>query len=265
MLQTRNITLQNEEHTLNKANTQAIKVALVTGAARRIGAAIVQQLHQAGFRLIIHCHHSLDEAKALAQMLNQRRQNSAEVLQKDLSAANATAELIHAAISSMGRLDLLVNNAAIFKRDDWQNFNEAHWNNLLDINVKVPYLLSLAAYPHLAKHQGAIINLTDVHADKPLKNYALYCQSKAALTMQTKALAKEFAPAVRVNAVAPGAIIWPEKDNSLSSDVQAQIIAKTPLKRHGKPEFIAQAVLALAQNCFITGQVLCVDGGRSIN
>lgn len=249
---------------MNQANKQAAKVALVTGAARRIGAAIVKHLHQAGFKVLIHCHHSLAEAQALAKTLNQRCPDSAHVLQKDLAAPNAAQELIVATLSWAGRLDLLVNNASIFKRSDITTFNETTWNALFNLNVKLPYLLSLAAYPYLAKHQGVIINLTDIHADKPLKEYAEYCQSKAALAMQTKALAREFAPKVRVNAVAPGAIAWPEQDNTLSTQLQEQIIAKTPLKRHGEPTFIAQAVLALAENSFITGQILKVDGGRSL-
>lgn len=247
---------------MNQANKQAVKVALVTGAARRIGAAIVKELHQANFKVIIHCHHSLEEAKRLAETLNQQRRDSAHVLQNDLAKINAAKELIALASAWAGRLDLLVNNASMFKRS--AVFNEEDWDALFTINVKAPYLLSLAALPHLTTHEGAIVNLTDIHADKPLKGYSLYCQSKAAFAMQTKALAKEFAPRVRVNAVAPGAIAWPEEDNALSCEVQKEIIAKTPLKRHGEPSFIAEAVLALALNPFITGQTLKVDGGRSL-
>jgi pteridine reductase len=249
---------------LNQAGKQVNKVALVTGAARRIGAAIVKQLHQADFRVAIHCHHSLAEAQVLAQTLNQQRPGSALILQKDLGTPVVAKELIAAVVDWAGRLDLLVNNASLFKRSDCSVFNETDWDSLFTTNVKAPFLLSLAAHPYLALQQGAIINLTDVHADKPLKNYAVYCQSKAALAMQTKALAREFAPKVRVNAVAPGAIVWPEHENVLSIELQQQIIAQTPLKRRGEPIYIAQAVLALAENLFITGQILHVDGGRGI-
>ncbi|TAL59070.1 MAG: pteridine reductase [Legionella sp.] len=252
------------KHTLNQANKQAAKVALVTGGARRIGAAIVKQLHGAGFKVVIHCHQSLDEAHALAVDLNHLRMDSAFVLSRELNREDAAAEMIATTIDWAGRLDLLVNNASIFTRNGFDSFVEKEWDDLFDINVKVPYLLSLAARPWLAKTQGAIINLTDTHAGKPLKGYAIYCQTKAALEMQTKALAREFAPEIRVNGVAPGAIVWPEHANALSATQQQQIIERTPLKQHGSPEFIAQAVLALAENAFITGQILKVDGGRSV-
>ncbi|WP_026069257.1 pteridine reductase [Legionella tunisiensis] len=249
---------------MNQANKQAAKVALVTGAARRIGAAIIKKLHQAGFKVVIHCNHSLAIAKALAHDLNQQCPDSAYVLQKELTAANAASELITSVIAWAGRFDLLVNNASLFVRSDCTTFDETVWDSLFTVNVKVPFLLSLAARPHLTTQEGCIVNITDIHADKPLKDYAIYCQSKAALLMQTKALAREFAPQIRVNAIAPGAIAWPEDNNMLSMETQQQIIAKTPLKRHGDPEYIAQMVLALATNPFITGQIVNVDGGRSI-
>jgi pteridine reductase len=249
---------------LNQAYTQENKVALVTGAAKRIGASIVKELHQAGFKVAIHCHQSFVAAQVLAQALNQQRSDSALILQKDLAAPQMAAELIARVVDWAGRLDLLVNNASVFKRSDCSAFNETDWDSLFATNVKAPFLLSLAAYPYLALQQGAIINITDIHANKPLKNYAAYCQSKAALAMQTKVLAREFAPKVRVNAVAPGAIVWPEHENALSIELQQQIIAQTPLKRRGEPIYVAQAVLALAENLFITGQVLNVDGGRGI-
>jgi pteridine reductase len=249
---------------LNQANKQAAKVALVTGAARRIGAAIVRGLHQAGFKVVIHCNHSLAAAEVLAHDLNQQRSDSVYVLQKELTTALAVSELIAAVLVWAGRLDLLINNASLFIRSECATFNDAVWDSLFTVNVKMPFLLSLAARPHLAIQGGGIINLTDIHADKPLKNYAIYCQSKAALVMQTKALAREFAPQVRVNAIAPGAIEWPEGSNILSMETQQHIIAKTPLKRHGSPEHIAQAVMAFVNNSFVTGQILHVDGGRSI-
>ena len=249
---------------MNLTNKQEAKVALVTGGARRIGASIVKILHQAGYKVVIHCRGSLNEAHALAKSLNNQRIDSAFVLQRELTEPDVPDEIMSTIENWSGRLDLLVNNASVFIRTEGTLFNSADWQNLFDINVKVPYLLSLAAYPLLKKESGAIINLTDIHAEKPLKGYSVYCQSKAALEMQTKSLAREFSPEIRVNAIAPGAVMWPEDANTLSTEEQQKIIAKTPLKKHGNPEYIAQAVLALAQNPFITGQTLSVDGGRSL-
>ena len=251
----------NEEHTLNPDNKQANRVALVTGAARRIGAGIATHLHQAGFRVVIHCHHSQKEAEKLAETMNRRCKDSATVLRADLMKMDAAVELVSKATSWGERLDLLVNNASVFTRS---TLDEAEWDRLFTTNVKAPFWLSQAAYPHLAAHHGSIINITDIHAKKTLKDYSTYCQSKAALAMQTISLAREFAPCVRVNAVAPGATIWPELANELSEEIQQKIIARTPLKRHGHPKFIAQAVLALVENPFITGQTLSVDGGQEV-
>ena len=206
----------------------------------------------------------MSAAHALAAGLNQQRVDSAFVLPRELSELVAAEELMEAVIDWAGRLDLLVNNASIFIPSTKDSFSAADWQSLFDVNVKAPFTLSLAAYPFLKQAQGCIINITDIHAERPLKGYSAYCQTKAALEMQTKSLAREFAPEVRVNAVAPGAIVWPEGENALSAEAQKEIIAKTLLKRHGEPEFIAQAVLALAHNVFITGQILRVDGGRSL-
>lgn len=252
-------------HTLNQANKQEAKVALVTGGARRIGAAIVKKLHASGFKVVIHCHHSLNDAHELAVDLNHQRLDSAFVLQRDLTESNAALEIISMVDGWASRLDLLVNNASIFTPTDFNQANTHDWDELFNTNVKIPFLLSLAARSLLAKNQGSIINITDIHATTPLKDYAVYCQSKAALEMQTKVLAREFAPEIRVNAVAPGAIAWPEGINTLSAEAQHKIIDKTALKRHGSPEFIAQAVVSLVENPFITGQVLKVDGGRSLH
>lgn len=234
------------------------KVALVTGAARRIGAAIVQNLHQAGFKVIIHYHKSEKEAQALAARLNAIRPDSAWALAQDLADLQAET-FLQTVIEKAGRLDVLVNNASLFLKNA-----DLSWDILFQVNVKAPWLLSQAAFPFLQETQGNIINITDIHAEKPLQDYAIYCQSKAALVMQTKALALEFAPIVRVNGVAPGAIAWPEGENALSDSRQQKIIEKTVLKKHGKPEYIAQTVLALAENDYVTGQIWSVDGGRSI-
>lgn len=246
---------------MNHDNKQVNRVALVTGAARRIGASIATQLHQAGFRIAIHCHQSQQEAQELAAKMNSDRKDSALVLSADLMIMSEAVELVTKTIGWSGRLDLLVNNASVFTK---ATLDETEWERLFTTNVKAPFWLSHAAFPHLAAYQGSIINITDINAKKTLKDYASYCQSKAALAMQTKCLAREFAPNVRVNAVAPGATIWPELANQLSDEIQQKIIARTPLKRHGHPTFIAQAVLALVENPFITGQTVCVDGGQAV-
>ena len=249
---------------MNQANKQEAKVALVTGGARRIGAAVVKKLHLAGFKVVIHCHQSLNDAHDLAKELNSQRVDSAFVLQRELNHPDAAAEMIQTIIDWSGRLDLLVNNASVFTKTDVDDFQPDDWSTLFDVNVKVPYLLSCVARPFLAKNEGSIVNITDIHAQKPLKDYAVYCQTKAALDMQTKTLAREFAPAVRVNAVAPGSIAWPEQKNALSEAQQKTIIERIPLKKHGAPEYIALAVLALVENPYITGQIMSVDGGRGL-
>ena len=249
---------------MNPPNKQDIRVALVTGAGRRIGAAIAKHLHKAGFKIIIHCHHSKSDAQTLVDSFNQKRTNSAHILRADLTSKDAPMQLIKDSINWAGRLDLLVNNASLFIKNASEELDHTTWDTLFNINLKAPLCLSYAAQPALAEHNGSIINITDIHAQQPLKGYSIYCQSKAALAMQTKSLALEFAPNVRVNAVAPGAMAWPEGQNQLSPEQQQNIIAKTPLKRHGEPSHIAQAVLALAENTFITGQILHVDGGRSL-
>ena len=244
---------------MNHDNKQA-KVVLVTGAAKRIGASIVQYFHKLGFRVVIHCHRSVTDAHRLADELNQQRIDSASVLVADLSLLHALPELIQDTVTRMGRLDVLVNNASLFTAAT----DAVSWEMLFHINVRAPFYLSHAAYPYLTKTSGNIINITDIHSDKVLKGYSVYCQSKAALVMQTKSLAREFAPHVRVNAVAPGAIMWPEHDNALTKEQQQRIISKTPLQRHGEPLFIAEAVFAFVNNPFITGQTLSVDGGRTL-
>lgn len=247
---------------MDYTSKQVDKVALVTGAARRIGAAIAAALHSEGFRVAIHCHHSLAEANILAKKLNALRPDSASVFQADLSSDGACSKLITSVYDWTAGLNLLVNNASLFVKNDCDSFQPKDWQDLFRLNVQVPFELSMAARSRMV--QGCIINITDIHAETPLKQYAVYCQTKAALVMQTKALAKELAPGIRVNAVAPGAIVWPENDNVLPETIRQHIIAKTPLQCHGDPVYIAQAVLALVNNPFITGQVLRVDGGRSI-
>lgn len=234
------------------------KVALITGGARRIGAAIATYLHARDFKIIIHCNNSLNNAHELCDKLNALRADSAIVLQASLDSLESIESLIQDSFIWAKRLDVLVNNASIFSRD----FNkfDAMWH----INVKAPYLLSKFAFPYLNKVHGTIVNITDSNIRKPIKDYAIYCQTKAALSMQTKALALEFAPDVRVNAIAPGAILWPEGENDLSLDKKELIISKILLKKHGNPLNIAKAVFGLIENDFITGQEIFVDGGRNL-
>ncbi len=249
---------------MNSKNKQP-GVALITGAARRIGAEIARALHQAGYRVVIHCHQSLAAAQQLAATLNHQRPNSALVVQADLSLAHTSETVIKTAIAWGEALHVLINNASLFIPSKLDTCASICHETLYALNVFAPWRLSIAAHPWLAQESGSIINITDIHAETPLKGYAEYCQSKAALWMQTKTLARELAPLIRVNAVAPGAIAWPEQENSLSEAVKHQIIHETPLKMHGEPEFIAQAVLSLLANPFMTGQVLRVDGGRTIS
>lgn len=245
------------------------KVALITGGARRIGSIIATYLHENGFKVIIHCNNSIEEANFLCKELNAKRENSCKVLKfsLDLSDNFATSvefpkssieKIIAGSIAWGGRLDVVINNASVFTSDD------SRFDEMFAINVRAPFLLSKAAYPHLKASNGCIVNITDSNVRKPIKNYASYCQTKAALSMQTRALALEFAPDVRVNAVAPGAVLWPEGENNLSQDKKDLIISKILLKRHGHPINIAKMVLSLINNDFITGQEIFVDGGRNI-
>lgn len=242
---------------------QAKRTALITGAARRIGAALARTLHQAGFDIALHCHQNRQAAEDLALQYNALRPDSARVFVQDLHTEEAAAALIQAVIAWSADLDVLVNNASGFIRDE-ARCNYRVQQELYTLNVLAPWALSLAAAPYLAKRNGVIINMTDIHAKRSLKGYTGYCQTKAALSLQTKALARSLAPSIRVNAVAPGAIAWPEAANALSNAQKHAILGKTPLKRHGDPEAIAHAVLTLIENPFITGQILAVDGGRSL-
>lgn len=239
------------------------KIALITGASRRIGACIAENLHTAGFTIIIHYHHSVQDAQELAARLNKKKPQSAHLVYADLRQFNAAAQLIKVIQQWTKVLHVVVNNASLFIKDEMLTTAQA-WQDLFAVNVQAPYLISLAAAPLLEKERGLILNITDIHADNPLKNYHIYCQTKAALTLQTRALAKQLAPKIRVNAIAPGAIMWPENDNQLNTVIQEKIIVETPLKMHGDPQYIAHAILAFIENPFVTGQIIRVDGGRSI-
>lgn len=239
------------------------KVAIVTGAGRRIGAQIARGLHSAGFCVVVHYRASRFEAEGLVAELNRLREHSALGLPLDLSQFSDYSRFIQQAVAEWGRLDLLVNNASSFYPTQVNTATLEQWDDLFTSNVKGAYFLSQNALPELQKTEGQIVNITDIHAANPLKGHSIYCMAKAALAMMTKSLARECGPNVRVNAVAPGAILWPEQENQLNENIQTQIIQSTALKRAGTPENISKAVLSFLENDFITGQILAVDGGRS--
>lgn len=239
------------------------KVVLVTGAARRIGAAIVTRLHENGARVAIHYRGSAAEAEELAGRLNADRPNSAATFQADLLDTDSLAPLIEGVVDWGGRLDGLVNNASTFYPTPVGSITEEHWTDLMGSNLKAPLFLSQAAAPHLRSNQGAIINLVDIHAQRPLRNHLVYGPAKAGLAMLTRALAKDLAPDIRVNGVSPGAILWPEE--GMSESAQQTILRQVPLERPGDPQDIAGCVLYLMRDAtYVTGQIVAVDGGRSI-
>jgi pteridine reductase len=238
---------------------------LVTGGARRIGAAITRTLHGAGANVVIHCNRSRDEADNLAALLNGQRAKSAAVLQGDLLASNALKGLVDQAASMFHRLDGLVNNASNFYATPIGTINEDHWLDLMGTNLLAPLFLSQAAAPYLSKTHGAIVNIVDIHTERPLKDYVVYNIAKAGLAGLTRSLAVELGPHVRVNGVAPGAILWPDSGSDYPPEEQVRIVDQTPLKRVGGPQDIAGAVKYLMLDApYVTGQILNVDGGRGI-
>jgi len=246
---------------LNKLNG---KVALITGAAKRIGAGTARTLHTAGMRIIIHYHKSTLAADALAAELNARRKDSASVLQTDLDDATLYEGFIEQAINCWGRLDVLINNASTFFPTPMGNITTDDWDRLINSNMKAPLFLSQAAFPALKQSNGCIINMADIHALQPMREHPVYCAAKAGLVMITRSLAKELGPDIRVNAVAPGAILWPESE--IPDETKALILKRTALKRPGVIEDIAKAILFLVRDAdYITGQILPVDGGRLLN
>ncbi|MDX5299028.1 MAG: pteridine reductase [Gammaproteobacteria bacterium] len=241
-------------------------VALITGAARRLGAATARALHERGYRVLLHCRQHPAEAAALAHALNRVRAQSAQVVQADLANRDEVRALAHTATHHWGRLDVLVNNASAFRPTPIDSSTDQDWDELLHTNLRAPYLLIQGCLPALRAQRGSIVNLIDVYAQRPLPNHPLYCASKAGLAMLTQALARDLAPEIRVNGVSPGAILWPEGDTPIDPVYQQSILAKTPLARTGTPDDIARAVCWLACDApFVTGQILAIDGGRSLN
>ena len=248
------------------ADTKTVdaKCVLVTGGAKRIGAATSRLLHSAGFKLIIHCRLSCQAADALANELNASRENSAKVIQGDLNNENIYDKLIEQAFLCWNRLDVLVNNASSFYPTPVGSIMQDDWNNLINSNMKAPLFLSQAAAPYLKQTQGSIVNMIDVHGQRPMKEHTVYCAANAGLGMLTMSLAKELGPDIRVNGVAPGAILWPEKN--MPEHTKNIILERTALKRAGEPIDIAKTILFLIRDAnYITGQIIAVDGGRTLN
>ncbi len=245
-------------------NANIAPVVLVTGGAKRVGAAIVQRLHQEGWRVAIHYRASAAAADELAASLNALRGNSAITLQADLLQTETLAAMIRPVLSAYGRLDALVNNASTFYPTAVADFADADWVSLIGSNLKAPLFLSQAAAPHLKATGGCIVNITDIHAERPMAGYLIYNVAKAGLRGLTQALARDLAPEVRVNAVAPGPIEWPD-DGQISAAERERILDHVPLKREGGAAQIAEAVKYLVCDAtFVTGQTINVDGGRSI-
>jgi pteridine reductase len=240
------------------------KVILVTGGAKRVGAAIVRLLHKEGANAMIHYRASAADAKALKDSLNVLRANSAATVQADLLETETLPSLILQTLDTFGRLDALINCASTFYPTTLAEASETSWVELIGSNLKAPLFLSQAAAPHLRATRGAIVNITDIHAERPLKGYLVYNVAKAGLRGLTHTLARELAPEVRVNAVAPGAIMWPD-DGQFNDLEREAIINHAPLKREGSPEDIARAVKYLLMDAaYVTGQTINVDGGRHI-
>ncbi|MEA9785955.1 pteridine reductase [Xanthomonas campestris pv. raphani] len=244
--------------------TDSSKVVLITGAARRIGAQIATTLHGVGYRVALHAHRSGDALAARVAALCAQRAGSACALQADLRTPEAPAQLVDACVAAFGRLDAVVNNASAFYPTVLGEATPAQWDELFAVNARAPFFIAQAAAAQLRAHHGAIVNLTDLHAEQPMRQHPLYGSSKSALEMLTRSLALELAPQVRVNAVAPGAILWPE-DGKADAAKQA-LLARTPLARIGTTEEVAEAVRWLLDDAsFITGHTLRVDGGRRLS
>lgn len=240
------------------------KTALVTGAAHRLGAQIARTLHQNGANLIIHYRSSASAAQALVQELNQQREDSARCVAADLSVADEIDGLAQQACSAFGGLDLLINNASSFYATPLGDINQQAWDDLVSSNFKAPLFLSQACHAALKKNRGCIINMIDIYASRPLAQHSVYCSAKAANQMLVKSLALEMAPEVRVNGIAPGAILWPATDSADDQKQQQAILQQVPLKRLGSTRAITDCLLMLANNDYITGEIIRVDGGRSL-
>lgn len=242
------------------------KVALITGAARRVGASIARRLHGAGANLMLHYRSAERDAQALQAELNAIRADSVALVQADLLQYAGLPELVKNTLNRFGRLDVLVNNASSFYATPVGSIDERAWDDLIGTNLRVPLFLSQAAAPALKRTSGCIVNIVDIHAERPMKDYVVYNIAKSGLAGLTRVLARELGPEVRVNGVSPGAVMWPEDDQHFDAVSRQRIVSNTPLKRAGEPDDIAGAVLFFASAApFVTGQILAVDGGRTIH
>jgi pteridine reductase len=240
------------------------RIVLITGGARRVGAAICRRLHAGGANLMLHYRASAGEARLLQAELNHVRAESVALIQADLLDLNKLPPVIDQTLSTFGRLDALVNNASSFFPTPVGDITSQAWDDLIGTNLRAPLFLAQAAAPALRKSQGAIVNIADIHAERPLKNFVVYSIAKAGLVGMTRSLARELAPEIRVNAIAPGPILWPD-DASFDELSRQRIISNTPLKREGEPDDIAKAVYFLiADATYVTGETIRVDGGRHI-
>lgn len=237
--------------------------ALITGAARRIGACVARTLHSQGANIAVHYGSSAGDAEELVAELNAARAGSAFAIQGDLRTKQALSTLVDDVVTKAGRLDILLNNASTFYPTPLEDVTEDDWDDLLGTNLKAPLFLSQAAAPHLRKSGGQIINIVDIHSQRPLKNHPVYGPAKAGLAMLTRSLAKDLAPEIRVNGISPGAILWPEE--GMTAAAEKSIVSQIPLRRVGEPLDIARTALFLIADApYITGQIIAVDGGRSV-
>jgi len=240
------------------------EVILITGAARRIGAELSRFLHQSGYRIILHFHTSEAEALALSQELNNDQPDSCLAIRADLHHLNEVEQLANSALRQWGRIDVLINNASRFYPGLLGEVTADIWDDLMNANLRAPFFLSQALADELRYRRGCIINLVDIHSERPLKDHTVYSLSKAGMAMLTKSLARELGPDVRVNGISPGAVLWPEAE--LSANAKADILDKTALKHPGSPQDICRTALFLIEQAdYISGQILAVDGGRNLN
>ncbi len=241
------------------------KTALVTGGAKRVGAAICRHLHAQGANLMLHYRASVAEARAVQHELNALRTDSVSLIKADLLTSASLPDLVKTTVKAFGSLDILINNASSFFPTAIGEITEKAWDDLIGTNLKAPLFLAQAAAGELRKRHGCIVNIVDIHAEFPMKNYVVYTVAKGGLLALTRSLARELGPEVRVNGIAPGTILWPEGDAWSDELSRQRIVNQTALKRAGEPDDIAQAVgFLVAAAPYVTGQVIAVDGGRSI-
>ena len=238
-----------------------MKTALITGGAARIGAQIAKTLHKNNFNIIIHCNQSKDKAQLLCDELNLLKEKSAKVVVGNLNNIDS----INTIVETIESIDLLVNNASVFYPLSVDESDSENWDNILDVNLKAPFFLSKGLSQKLKSREGSIINIIDIHADRPLKKHSVYNISKAGLKMLTLTLAKELAPSIRVNGVSPGSILWPQEGAEISESDKSIMLERIALKRQGSPQDIADTVLFLTNSNYLTGQIINVDGGRTLN